>query len=54
MAVFILDTAVLSNFSRVCRPELVGLALGADIATSPAAWAELQAGHELGFLPAWD
>ena len=54
MALFILDTTVLSNFSHVRRPDLVQRAFGADVATSPAAWAELQTGQALGFLPVYD
>lgn len=52
MALFILDTTVLSNFSHIRRPDLVQQVFGADVATSPTAWAELMTGQALGFLPA--
>ena len=47
----LLDNTVLSNFTAIERSDLVRVALGADAATSEAAWAELQAGIRIGKLP---
>lgn len=50
----LLDNTVLSNFSTVERPDLVQLALGETAATVEEAYAELQAGIQLGRLPPCD
>jgi len=50
----LLDNTVLSNFSSVERPDLVQLALGEMAATVEEAYAELQAGIQLGKLPPCD
>jgi len=50
----LLDNTVLSNFSAVCRPDLVHLALGNTVATPKQAFAELQTGIHIGKLPMCD
>jgi len=50
----LLDNTVLSNFSAVERPDLVQTALGETAATVEEAYAELQAGIQLGKLPPCD
>lgn len=50
----LLDNTVLSNFTAVERSDLVRLALGDTVATTEAAWGELQAGIRIGKLPAHD
>jgi len=50
----LLDNTVLSNFSSIERPDLVQLALGGTAATVEEAYAELQAGIQLGKLPPCD
>ncbi len=50
----LLDNTVLSNFSSVKRPDLVHAALGETAATVEEAYAELQAGIQLGKLPPCD
>ncbi len=52
--IVLLDNTVLSNFSSVERPDLVQLALGEMVATVEEAYAELQAGIQLGKLPPCD
>jgi predicted nucleic acid-binding protein len=54
MAVAFLDTTVLSNFAQVRRPELLRLALGKEMATTPLAMAELHKGESLGLVPLCD
>lgn len=50
----LLDNTVLSNFSAVERPDLVRQALGETAVTVEEAYAELQAGIQLGRLPPCD
>ena len=50
----LLDNTVMSNFSTVQRPGLVRDLLGNEVATTQQAFAELQAGIELGKLPPCD
>jgi predicted nucleic acid-binding protein len=56
VSLVLLDTTLLSNFAHIGRPELLRLALGEKIATTPAVMAELEAGERLGLVPscAWD
>lgn len=50
----LLDNTVLSNFTRVERPDLVRRALSEDAATSEMVWGELQTGIRIGKLPSQD
>ncbi len=54
MPVVLLDTTLLSNFAHVWRPDLLPLALGQDIATTPLSIAELRTGEALGLVPTCD
>lgn len=54
MTLSLLDTTVLSNFAHTRRPELVQLALGNQVATTPTVLAELHQGEALGLVPLVD
>ena len=51
MPAAILDTTVLSNFAHIRRPDLLYLALGPDVHTTPAVLVELRTGEALGLVP---
>lgn len=54
MTLSLLDTTILSNFAHTRRPELVQLALGNQVATTPTVLAELHQGEALGLVPLVD
>jgi predicted nucleic acid-binding protein len=51
MPAAVLDTTVLSNFAHIRRPDLLHLALGADVYTTPMVLVELRTGEALGLVP---
>ena len=50
----VLDNTVLSNFALVNRNDLLQHFVAEGLATSEAAWQELQLGVELGLVPDMD
>lgn len=53
MALYILDTTILSNFSHIRRPDLVKKVLPGAV-TTPQVMEELQEGVESGYVPKCD
>lgn len=54
MTLLIVDTTVLSNFARIDRVDLLGLALNGSGAMTEIVYTELQAGEILGRFPVSD
>lgn len=48
MAIYVLDTTILSNFVHAGRPDLIRMSLGTLAATTPAVMAELSFGERTG------
>lgn len=54
MALHVIDTTALSNFTLIERPELIQIALRGEGVTTAVVLTELKVGESLGLIPACD